>query len=138
LHPKDAWDKMTLQSNSDYLGVIILESLTDQDILLDVTILEESEVEAPPGDPYPIWSRCLVHVPAEEMEAFASRLSTHMKEDFYNHFVDDQDALVVVFKGRFFVLDKRDKSSWGEMIQYGETVRVGSLWTMNIPVDELL
>lgn len=33
--------------------------------------------------------------------------------------------LVVVFKGRYFVLDKHDKATWGKMIRYGETVRVG-------------
>jgi hypothetical protein len=127
---------MTIESNSDYLGVIILESLVDPGILDEVTILEESDIDAPPGDPYPVWSRRLVHVAAEAMEGFASRLATHMKEDFYNHFIDNLDSLVVVLKGRYFVLKKRDKSTWGEMVEYGESVRVGSLWTLNIPVDE--
>jgi hypothetical protein len=127
---------MTIESNSDYLGVIILESLVDQSILEGIIILEESDIDAPPGDPHPIWSRRLVHVAADEMELFASRLAANMKEDFYNHFVDDLDSLVVVLKGRYFALKKRDKSTWVDMVEYGETVRVGSLWTMNIPVDE--
>jgi hypothetical protein len=70
------------------------------------------------------------------METFAARLATDIKRDFYNHFVDNKGVLVVVFKGRYFCLDQRDKSTWGEMIQSGETDRVGSRWTMNNPVDE--
>jgi hypothetical protein len=118
-----------------YLGVIILESLEDQQIMDDVLVLEESDIQSPPEDPYPIWSRRLVRVPANTIENFAAKLSSAMKEDFYNHFVDDH-RLVVVFKGKYFILDKRDKSTWNEMVHYGETVRVGSHWTMNIPVNE--
>jgi hypothetical protein len=70
------------------------------------------------------------------MESVAERLANNMKEDFYNHFVDSQNLLVVVFKGRYFMVDKHDKTTWDEMIRYGETVKVGSQWTMNIPVDE--
>jgi hypothetical protein len=127
---------MALETNSDFLGVIILESLSNQSIMQGVTILQESDIQAPPDDPYPVWSRRLVRIPARDIEAFATRLAANMKEDFYNHFVDNESLLVVVFKGRYFCLDKRDKSTWGEMVQYGETVRVGSRWTMNIPVDE--
>ena len=127
---------MSIKPNSDFLGVIILESLSNQSIMQGVTIFRESDVQAPPGDPYPVWSCRLVQIPAKDMEMFAARLATNMKEDFYNHFVDSQSLLVVVFKGRFFFLDKRNKNTWREMIQYGETVRVGSRWTMNIPVDQ--
>ncbi len=127
---------MVIETNSDYLGVIILESLGDRSIMQGILILKESDIQAPPDDPYPVWSCRLVRIPGKEMQSFAERLATTMKEDFYNHFVDGQNSLVVVFKGRTFFLDKHDKTTWKEMIQYGETVRVGSQWTMNIPVDE--
>ena len=127
---------MPIEANSDFVGVIILESLSDEGIMPGITILQVSDTQAPPNDPYPVWSRRLVRVPARDMEAFAARLATSMKEDFYNHFVDKQSALVVVLKGKYFLLDKRGKSTWGEMVQYGATVGVGSRWTMNIPVDE--
>ena len=120
---------------SDFLGVIILESLSDESIMQGVTVLQESDIQAPPDDPYPIWSRRLVRIPAGGMETFAAELAASMKEDFYNHFVDNQ-RLVVVFKERYFVLDKWDKTTWTKMVQYGETVRVGSRWTLNIPVEE--
>lgn len=120
---------------SDFLGVIILESLSDESIMQGVTVLQESDIQAPPDDPYPIWSRRLVRIPASDMETFAAKLAANMKEDFYNHFVDNQ-RLVVVFKERYFVLDKWDKTTWTKMVQYGETVRVGSRWTLNIPVEE--
>jgi len=119
----------------DFVGVIILESLIAPQIMNDVTVLRASDAPAPTGDPYPIWSRRLVHVPAYAIEAFAAELAGVMREDFYNHFVNDQ-TLVVAFKGRYFVLAKRDKSTWTEMVRYGETVRVGPRWTLNIPVDE--
>lgn len=120
--------------SGDFLGVIILESLSDTGVMEGAAVLQESDIAAPPGDPYPAWSRRLVRVPTAEMEAFAARLADAMKEDFYNHFVDER-RLVVVFKGRYFVLDKRDKGTWGEMMRYGETVRVGPEWTGSIPVE---
>jgi hypothetical protein len=121
---------------SDLLGVVILESLTDSAVMQGITVLRASDIKAPPGDPYPVWSRRLVRVPAAEIESFAARLAANMKEDFYNHFVDDQDLLVVVFKGKHFLLDKHDKSTWTDMIRYGESVRVGAGWTMSIRVDQ--
>jgi hypothetical protein len=121
--------------NRDFLGVIILESLSDPGLLDELDILQKSDVKAPAGDPYPVWRRRLVRVPASACEDLAARLAAVMKEDFYNHFVDER-RLVVVFKGKYFILDKRDKSTWAEMVRYGETVRVGRQWTLNIPVDE--
>jgi hypothetical protein len=118
-----------------FLGVIILESLTDPAFMDRVEVLRASDVRAPAGDPYSVWRRRLVRVPAGEIETLATKLASLMREDFYNHFVDDT-RLVVVFKGKYFVLDKRDKSTWTEMIRYGETVRVGPRWTTSIPVDE--
>ena len=118
-----------------YFGVIILESLTDLSIMGEVEVLRESDIKAPPGDPYPVWSRRLVRIEAEKMIPFARKLASLMKEDFYNHFVDEK-KLVVVFKDRYFLLDKHDQSSWGEMIAYGETVRVGKQWTTRIPVEK--
>jgi hypothetical protein len=125
--------------NDHFLGVIILESLSDTSIMHEVTVLRSSDVKAPPGDPFPCWSRRLVRISAANIESFASKLAEVMREDFYNHFVDDH-RLVVVFKGKYFILDKADKSSWSEMIEYGKTVRVGQEWTRNIPLkeDELL
>jgi hypothetical protein len=127
---------MSIETSSDVVGVIILESLSDESVMHGMTILQESDIQAPPDDPYPVWSRRLVRIPAREMEAFAVRLATSMKEGFYNHFVDEMRILVVVLKGGWFLLDKREKSRWGEMVQYAATVGVGSRWTMNIPVDE--
>lgn len=118
----------------DYLGVIILESLVDASLMTDLKMIRTSPVDAPPGDPYPVWTRVLVEVPRQRIEEVASTLASVMREDFYNHFVDST-TLVVVFKARYFLLDKRDKSKWGEMIRYGETVRVGPEWTNSIPVD---
>ena len=66
---------------------------------------------------------------------FASDLALSMIEDFYNHFIDDE-TLIVVFKSKYFVLDKYDKSTWQSMVEYGESVRVGPQWTLSIPVDD--
>ena len=121
---------------SNFLGVVILESLKDPSIIDHrVSVIRESNIKAPPDDPYPIWSRRLVRIKFENMIEFAEDLARTMIEDFYNHFVDDK-TLVVVFKGRYFLLDKHDKSTWQPMIEYGETVRVGPTWTLSIPVDD--
>lgn len=121
---------------SDFFGVVILESLKDPSIIDHrVSVIRESNIKAPPDDPYPIWSRRLVRIKFENMIEFAEDLARNMTEDFYNHFVDDK-TLVVVFKGRYFLLDKYDKSTWQPMIQYGETVQVGPTWTLSIPVDD--
>jgi hypothetical protein len=118
-----------------FLGVIILESLADPTIINEVEVIKESDIKAPPDDPYPIWRRRLVFIETDKIQQYASKLASSMKEDFYNHFVNDE-KLVVVFKGRYFILDKYDKSSWNEMISYGETVRVGQKWTTSIPVEK--
>ena len=99
-----------------------------------VTIVKESDVLPPPGDPYPVWSRRLVTVAAASMVALAEAIAQNMTEDFYNHFVDDT-RLIVVFAGRYFVVDKLDKTTWHPMVEYGKTVRVGPEWTLRIPVD---
>ena len=110
----------------EFLGVITLESVVDLAILDSrVTVLKESEV---------IWTQ-LVRIPKEDMVDFARDLASTMCEEFYNHFVNDE-ILIVVFKERYFTLNKHDHSSWQEMIDYGETVGVGVEWTTNIPVDE--
>ncbi len=127
---------MVAPTGGDVLGVVILESLTDPEIMQYVVVLRESDIKAPPDDPYPVWSRRLVRMPAREIEAFAARPAANMREGLYNHFVDDQDLLVVVFKGKHFLLNKRDKSTWTQMIRYGETVGVGPRWTTSIPVEE--
>jgi hypothetical protein len=121
-------------NEEDFIGVVILESLNDPDVLNEVTILKESTILAPPDDPLAIWSRKLVRVPSEQIELFATRLAMAMREDFYNHFVDEH-SLIVVFKNMVFALDKHDRSTWDEMIAYGETVRVSSRWTENIPIE---
>ena len=101
----------------NFLGVIILEGLKNPYVLDDrVTIFEESNIAAPPDDPYPVWSRRLVSVPAESMLAVASDIARTMTEDFYNHFMDDT-TLIVIFKDRYFVLDKFDKTTWEPMVE---------------------
>jgi hypothetical protein len=121
--------------NDHFLGVIILETLSDTSIMHEVTVLRASDGNAPSGDPYPLWSRRLVRISAANIESLASKLAEFMWEDFYNHFVDDH-GLVVVFKGKYYFLDKDDKSSWNEMIEYGKSVHVGQEWTRSIPLKE--
>ncbi len=121
-------------AETDYHGVIILESLDDPDVMTGLAILQTSDIKAPPGDPFPVWSRRLVRVPAELVLPVAQRLAQTMRPDFYNHFIDEH-RLVVVFKGNYFFLDKHDKSTWTEMVEYGKQVRVGPEWTLSIPVE---
>ena len=88
----------------DFLGVVILESLTDPGWLTDhrrLVIERASDVLAPPGDPYPLWRRRLGRVASQHVLDVADELNRHMIPDFYNHFVDSK-TLVVVFAGRFF------------------------------------
>ena len=119
---------------SHFLGVVILESLTDPSIIDHrVSIIRETNIKSPPDDPSPIWSRRLLRIKFENMIEFAEDLARNMTEDFYNHFVDDK-TLVVVFKGKYFFLDKYDRSTWQPMVEYGETVRVDPVWTLSIPV----
>lgn len=119
-----------------YLGVVILESLTDPTVMDErAVVIRESDITAPPGDPYPVWHRRLVRIKSDSIMEFASDLARSMTEDFYNHFVDD-GTLIVVFKGRHFVLNKYDKMTWQAMVEYGESVRVSPRWTLDIPVDD--
>ena len=48
------------------------------------------------------------------MLAVASDIARTMTEDFYNHVVDDT-TLIVIFKDRYFVLDKFDTTTWKPM-----------------------
>lgn len=94
-----------------FLDVVILESLKEPSVLDSrVAIIEESNIAAPAGDPYPVWSRRLVSVAAESILAVATDISRNLTDDCYNHFVDDK-TLVVIFSGRYFVLDKFDQTS---------------------------
>ena len=56
--------------------------------------------------------------------------------EWYIHFYNtEKNKMVVILKGRHFLLPKFRDASWDEMIAYGETVGVGRRWTGNIPVD---
>ena len=107
---------------SEYKGVIVEESLKDNRILNDFKIIEfRISKEENPAER---WHLYTVQVSKEDIV----RLSKNIKQKWYMHFWKD-GKMIVLFKGKKFILDVDNKDTWDEAIKYGLSI--------NIPREQL-
>jgi hypothetical protein len=107
----------------DYKGVIIKESLENQDILKDVKILETKVEEVTEEHKTPWtkqWTLHTVEIPENQAKNVAEKISTALdsKHDWYADFKNDTHHYII-FRNKIFFVDKRSKEQYDEAKKYG-------------------
>lgn len=106
-----------------FVGTIVEESLQDNRFLneLEIISIRISGAENPADR----WHLYKVRLHEDQI----SRLSRELRpEKWYAHFWDDE-TIYVVYPNKTFQLDRYDKATWQEAIQYGQG--------LNIPLEQL-
>ncbi len=90
-------------------GVIVENSLTDVSILKSIHIIKSWTDGS--------WKLHEVELQRED----AIQLSAFITEGpWYMHFWNNEDAILVVFKNKFFDIKQSDTSTWNEAVAYGK------------------
>lgn len=122
----------------NYTGEIIIESLSDNSIIQKLEPYRiKSRMAEMPNEPVKLWHihRYCIDEPTllkmlPEIEAAID------KGAWYVHFYSDLgNKMLVIFKGKHFLVSKRKDSSWESMIQFGESIGVERRWTESIPIE---
>jgi hypothetical protein len=124
-------------STTLYRFGIIIESMAD---LQPVAQLKDFVVRSRTADvPYeepPVWHVNEYSIPLDRLEALLPLLTASIKAGWYAHaFNVDEARLIVILKGKSFVLPTVRDSSWQPMIDYGKSVGCDPQWTENIPLS---
>jgi len=107
-----------------YKGIIIEESLENQDFLKDAQIIESTISED--GE----WHMHTVLVSPEYLEQLAQNLKDGT---WYAHFWNGRDV-IAVFKGKTFRFNFDDKNTWGETLAHGRSLGIPEE-QLDFPID---
>lgn len=113
---------------------IIKESLDDLQTLESLKpYLYSQREEYVKGDVCPCWHICDYRIEDNSIEEIADKLKDVVKETWYIHAFNDTFMLVIL-KGKFFVLPPERDKSWKEMIKYGvRKAKVKKSFLKNVP-----
>ncbi len=100
----------------EYHGILVDVSQKDKSVFNGLNVLGKKASED--GE----WVLYRVGVGLEKIDEILKRLQKNMVDGFYFHFYKDND-LIVVFKERIFRV-KTDKSTWGEVFEYGKSLKI--------------
>ena len=107
----------------NYKGVIIEESLENQDILKDVKILETKVEEVTEEHKTPWikqWTLHTVEIPENQAKNVAEKISMALdsKHDWYADFKNDTHHYII-FRNKIFFVDQQSKEQYDEAKKYG-------------------
>ena len=107
----------------DYKGVIIEESLEDKSLLQDIKIVETKIEEVTTDHKTPWikqWTLHTVEIPEDQADNVAKKISQALdsRHDWYADFKDDAKHFII-FRDKFFVIDRRSKEQYDEAKKYG-------------------
>jgi hypothetical protein len=98
-------------------GCIVEESLNDNRVLNNIEIIKVIITqEEKPEKRWHIYNSLLSE---EEIK----KIHSHLKQSWYMHFWKD-NKMMVLFKGKRFILDIKDKNTWKEAIGYGLSIGI--------------
>ncbi len=117
-----------------FIGSVILESLTDLDPVDGLRSVAERIVDMPDDPDAQLWHVRWYRLGEDELRSRLPALARAMKPHWYAHFWQGDD-LCVIMAGRFFWAKASDRSTWQELIAYGDTVGVERKWTERIPTE---
>ena len=116
----------------NYRGVIIEESLEDRAVLAGVRILESMVANVTERHRTPWlrqWTLDTVEVGEGDMAAVAKAISASLDRghggSWYADFLNDRNHYVI-FRGRIFLIDRRNKAQYEEAVQYGLALGIPS------------
>ena len=98
-------------------GCIVEESLDDNRVLNGIEIVKvRVSSEEEPSKRWHIYNSLV-------SEDEINRIHQHLKQSWYMHFWKD-DKIIVLFKGKKFILDINNKETWKQAIEYGISVKI--------------
>lgn len=92
-----------------YSGIVVAESLKDPTVINDLMV---EQIQITKRNNYHLYQ---VRLTIDTIGEIAKEL----KEDWYMHFWQESNILVIFGGGKQFFLDPKDKASWVEAIAYG-------------------
>ncbi len=113
----------------NYKGVIIKESLENQDILKDVTILDtkvEQVTEEHHTPHLKQWTLHTVEIPEDRGEEVAEKLSKVLETShghWYADFKNDKFHYII-FRNKVFKVDRKSKEQYDEAERYGRSLGI--------------
>ncbi|MFA5022154.1 MAG: hypothetical protein WC508_03685 [Patescibacteria group bacterium] len=112
----------------DYAGTIIKESLADDSILQDLTIIEtkiESVTERHQTPWVKQWTKIKFSFPETWAEFYAQKISEALDAEhaWYADFKNDQFHYVI-FYGRFFMVERSQPQDYQEVKEYGKELGI--------------
>ncbi len=110
-------------SQKQYKGIIVEESLENQDVLKGVEVIQSSISEDG------AWHMHTVLVSPEVIQ----QLVESIKDGWYAHFWNSRDV-IAVFRGRTFCFNFDDKSTWKEVVEYGRSLGIPEV-QLDFPID---
>jgi periplasmic divalent cation tolerance protein len=106
------------ETNRDYHGIIVKQSLRDRSILDNVQILGKRITKD--------WTILRVLVRDDQFEKFLKLVQANLlaenKVPYYAHFYNHKE-LIAVFPGRIFYV-RPDKKTWGPVARYGKSLGI--------------
>ena len=114
----------------NYKGVIIEESLEDRAILARVRVLESKVAQVTPRHKTPWlkqWTLDTVEVEEDDMASVAEAVSASLDRShggsWYADFLNERNHYVV-FRGRVFLINRRNKAGYDEAVRYGAALGI--------------
>ncbi|OGF28255.1 hypothetical protein A2477_04605 [Candidatus Falkowbacteria bacterium RIFOXYC2_FULL_47_12] len=108
----------------DYQGVIIAESLEEEDVLKDVKILSTKVEAVTPRHATPYlkqWTLHTVEIPEIQAQAVAEKISRALDSahnDWYADFKNDTTHFII-FRNKVFKIDRKNQAGYDEAREYG-------------------
>ena len=125
----------------DYEGVIIEESLEDNNILKNVKILEtkvEKVVEEHKTPWIKKWTLHTVEIPENQVSSVAEKISKALdsKHDWYADFKNDTHHYII-FRDKVFYIDRKSKEQYNEAKRYGISLGIPEYQVDFAPDDKI-
>jgi len=111
-----------------YSGVIIEESLANKQAMVGLKVLKQEIEDVTEGHETPWlsqWTCDTVEIPEAEIESVAQKLSEAIDIAHINNWYCDfrnNDWHYVVFAGRVFKIDRKDREAYSEMQEYARSI----------------
>lgn len=122
----------------NYTGEIIVESLKDQQVLMKLESFKiNSRIIEAPSHKVSQWTVNRYCLDQGTLDQVCPELEKQLDVgEWYIHFFSDLgNSLIVIFRGKQFIVSKKRDSSWDLMTQCGESNGVPRKWTESISTN---
>ena len=111
------------KSEDNFKGVIIVESLENQNILQKVKIIKTKVEEVTEGHKTPWikqWTLHTIEISKDQADEIAEELSTSLdsKHNWYADYKND-DFHYIIFRNKVFIVDRSKPEQYKDVVKYG-------------------